>query len=146
MLTSGGSPVLTSLTLMLKTLISEPRSLLTLTWYNPESLDVTLSNRKVPLLEYSSVPLFSFFRITADGGKLIVWQQTVTFCPSLTSVDGKMMTVVFLGGALTVMEVELRREPYWLEASHWYRPDSSRRVELMLRVTEEGESAWLLRS
>lgn len=45
------------------------------------------------------MPLVSFFRITADGGKLMVWQQTVTFCPSWTAVDGRTRTVVFLGGA-----------------------------------------------
>lgn len=64
---------------MLKTLTWYPRSLVTLTWYSPESLAVTLTNRKVPLGEYSSAPLASFFRTTAEGGKLIVWQQTVTF-------------------------------------------------------------------
>lgn len=100
----GGSLVLLSLTLMLKILTWYPRSLVTLTWYNPESLAVRLTSRKVPLVEYSSVPLVIFLRITADGGKLMVWQQTVTFCPSWTTVDGRMWTVVFLGGALTVME------------------------------------------
>lgn len=100
----GGSLVLLSLTLMLKILTWYPRSLVTLTWYNPESLAVRLTSRKVPLVEYSSVPLAIFLRITADGGKLMVWQQTVTFCPSWTTVDGRMWTVVFLGGALTVME------------------------------------------
>lgn len=84
---------------MLKTLTWYPRSLVTLTWYSPESLAVTLTNRKVPLGENSSFPLVSFFRIMADGGKLMVWQQMVTFCPSCTTADGRMRTVVFLGGA-----------------------------------------------
>ncbi|KAG7218883.1 hypothetical protein INR49_019469 [Caranx melampygus] len=83
----------------MKSLTWYPRSLVTLTWYSPESLAVTLTNRKVPLREYSSVPLATFFRITLDGGKLMVWQQTVTFCPSWTTVDGRTRTVVFLGGA-----------------------------------------------
>lgn len=60
-----------------------------------------LTNRKVPLEERSSVPLASFFRTAADGGKLIVWHHTVTFCPSRTTCDGRTRTVVFLGGAGT---------------------------------------------
>lgn len=84
---------------MLKTVTWYPRSLVTLTWYRPESLADTLTSRKVPLGENSSFPLVSFFRITADGGKLMVRQKTVTFCPSWTTRDGRTRTVVFLGGA-----------------------------------------------
>lgn len=71
----------------------------TVTWYRPESLDDTLSSRKVPLDECSSRPLLTFLRTTADGGKLVVWQQTVTFCPSWTTGDGRTRTVVLLGAA-----------------------------------------------
>lgn len=70
-----------------------------MTWYCPESLAVTLTSRNVPLAECSSIPSVSFFRATADSGKLTVWQQMVTFCPSWTTVDGRTRTVVFLGGA-----------------------------------------------
>lgn len=85
------------LTLILKTLTWYPRSLVTLTWYNPESLAVTLTNTKVPLGENCSLPLVSFFRIMAEGGKLMVWQQMVTLCPSWTTAEGRTSTVVFLG-------------------------------------------------
>ena len=85
---------------MLNTLTWNPSSLVTLTWYIPESLAVTLTNRKVPLDEYSSVPLARFFRLTAAGGKQTVWQETVMVCPSWTTVEGRTSTEVFLGGAV----------------------------------------------
>lgn len=49
--------------------------------------------------EERSTPLASFFRTTVAGGKLMVWQQMVMFCPSGTTADGRMRMVVFLGGA-----------------------------------------------
>lgn len=45
------------------------------------------------------MPLASFFRTTVAGGKLMVWQQMVMFCPSGTTAEGRMRMVVFLGGA-----------------------------------------------
>lgn len=45
------------------------------------------------------MPLASFFRTTVAGGKLMVWQQMVMFCPSGTTAEGRMRIVVFLGGA-----------------------------------------------